>query len=79
MVDPDVIELEVTWPMRVQYATVKLRAARIVPDSDEPGVRDAAWDDLADELAEQMVRQAERVATRGLRDQAVSERRNGSH
>ncbi len=77
--DPNYIEAEVTVPTRVQYMMVRLRAGRRVrpPPETVPvedftswlqGERARTWDALADELAEQGARQAERVATRVQRD-----------
>ena len=74
----DYIEMEVTWPMRVQYGVIRARAGRAteVPDPGAPDggkwsseMRQKAWDELADELAAEVARQAERVATRVLHDQ----------
>jgi hypothetical protein len=70
MSDPNYIEMELAHPTRIQYQIVRPRAGvdvRAFPN------RQAAWDALADELAEQAIRQAERIATRVLRD----ERKNG--
>jgi hypothetical protein len=78
MDDENYIEAEATFPTRLQYSTIRLRAGRFVdPGTGDEG-RARAWDNLADELAAQAARQAERIVTRFERDRGKANG-NGGH
>ncbi|HTT74232.1 MAG TPA: hypothetical protein VMG99_08870 [Thermoplasmata archaeon] len=68
--NPNYVELELKIPTRVQYSTVTLRRGAMIPaeQAEDPAARQAVWDRVADELTEMALREAERIATRVLRD-----------